>query len=98
MYELAVGHDRFIADIRPLIHKVQEMRGEPPSICAHPYDACAYLLATEAGVVITGADGGDLDAPLDTTSNVGWIGWANQELYESIEPILRKLLVDHGLG
>ena len=98
MYELLAGHDRFIADLRPLIHQIQRERGEPPCICAHPYDACGYLLATEAGVVITGADGQPLDAPLDTTTDVSWIGYANEELHARIAPRLKELFEDHGLS
>lgn len=98
MYELAVGHDRFIADLRPLVHRIQSKRGEAASICAHPYDACGYLVATEAGVVITGTAGGPLEAPLDTTSSVGWIGYANDKLRAAVEPILMELMDEHGLA
>jgi hypothetical protein len=97
MYELAAGHDRFIADIRPLIHKIQEDRGEPPCICSHPYDLAGWLLAQESGVIITGADGRKLDAPLDTTTNTAWIGYANEEIRAKVEPVLQKLMADYGL-
>ena len=97
MFELAAGHDRFIADLRPLVHRIQLGRGQEPCICAHPYDACGILLATEAGVEITGLDGHDLDAPLDTTSDVGWIGYANGHLRDTIEPVLFELMRKFGL-
>ncbi len=98
MYELIAGHDRFIADIRPLIHKIQKERGEAPCICAHPYDVCALLIAEEAGVEIAGVDGSPLDAPLDTTSDVAWIGYANRDLREKLEPVFQDILREYGLS
>jgi hypothetical protein len=97
MFELAAGRDRFIADLRPLVHEIQRQRGEAPSICAHPYDACGYLIATESGVVITGPTGGPLEAPLDTVTPVGWIGYANHEIRRVLEPVLMELLAEFGL-
>ncbi|GAC1434789.1 MAG: hypothetical protein NVSMB65_08790 [Chloroflexota bacterium] len=89
LYELMVGHDRFLADLRPLLHP----RGESVTrLCCHPYDLCTELIAREAGVVVTGADGGPLDGPLDTTSNVAWVGYANTTLRHDIEPRLQRLL------
>ena len=34
-YELIVGHDRFIADLRPLFYQILH---QPPGLCCHPYD------------------------------------------------------------
>src|SRR6266581_766010 len=61
LYELMAGHDRFIADLRPLV--------KPESLCCHPYDLCTELIAREAGVVITDPLGAPLDAPFDLTSD-----------------------------
>ncbi|MFV1980307.1 MAG: inositol monophosphatase [Rhodothermia bacterium] len=97
MYELAAGHDRFIADVRPLIHKIQRERGEAPCICAHPYDMCALLVAEEGGVIITGGDGSPLNAPLDTTTDVAWIGYANEDLRTRLEPVFQEVLREYGL-
>jgi len=97
MYELAAGHDRFIADVRPLIHKIQRERGEAPCICAHPYDLAGLRLAEESGVIITGADGLPVDAPLDTTTDVAWIGYANESLRALLEPVFQETMRANGL-
>ncbi|MGE0103859.1 MAG: inositol monophosphatase [Blastocatellales bacterium] len=92
LYELMSGHDRFIADLRPLMAPIFEQRGLPLSICCHPYDLCTELIAREAGVIVTGEDGGPLNAPLDLETNVAWIGYSNQKIRELIEPLLRQAL------
>jgi fructose-1,6-bisphosphatase/inositol monophosphatase family enzyme len=84
LYELMAGHDRFIADLRPLV--------QPAGLCCHPYDLCTALIAREAGVVITDPMGAPLDAPFDLTSNVTWVGYANDGLRRSIEPVLQAAL------
>lgn len=76
-YEILVGHDRMIADLRPQIH---EAIGLPSSLVCHPYDACCWPLLQEAGIVFCGLDGQFPDAPLDTTSPVSWIAFANKHL------------------
>jgi hypothetical protein len=53
-YELIVGHDRFNADVRPLLYKIQS---QPPGLCCHPYDCATWLIAEEAGVILTDALG-----------------------------------------
>lgn len=89
LYELMVGHDRFLADLRPLLHRTDE---EVSRLCCHPYDLCTWLIADEAGVCVTDAWGHQPAAPLDTESPVAWIGYANDRLRASIEPILQRLL------
>jgi hypothetical protein len=89
LYELIVGHDRFVADFRPLVN--------PTGMCCHPYDLCTALIATEAGVVITDPVSGPLDAPFDVTTNVAWVGCANARLWSSIEPVLQAALSRRGL-
>ncbi len=88
LYELMVGHDRFIADLRPLLIA----SGLPAAICAHPYDLSAELIAREAGVIVTDPWGRPLSAPLDTYSPVAWVGYANASLRDAIAPTLRRLL------
>lgn len=90
LVELAVGHDRWAADLRPLL-------GDRAGICAHPYDLAGWLVAAEAGVVVTGLDGGPLDAPLDLTSDVGWVAYANEDLRALVEPALQAELRERGL-
>ncbi|HEV8190417.1 MAG TPA: inositol monophosphatase [Ktedonobacterales bacterium] len=89
LYELMVGHDRFLADLRPLLHDPAEgiLR-----LACHPYDVCTALIASEAGVVVTDPWGGPLNAPLDTETPVAWVGYANETLRRAIEPVLQRLL------
>jgi len=94
MYELIAGHDRFIADIRPIMSAWLARRGIQLGLCAHPYDLCTELVARGAGVCITQPDGRPLCAPLDTVTNVSWIGYANETLRRLIEPHLQELLAD----
>jgi fructose-1,6-bisphosphatase/inositol monophosphatase family enzyme len=98
LYELMVGHDRFNADLRPLLFDLLARRGEPAGLACHPYDVCTALIATEAGVLVTDPRGAPLDAPLDLESPVAWVGYANPALRASIEPALRAALERRGLG
>ncbi|HKX83160.1 MAG TPA: hypothetical protein VJL58_02980, partial [Pyrinomonadaceae bacterium] len=69
LYELMAGHDRFVADIRPLMQKTMAERGLDLSICCHPYDLCTELIARELGVLITDENGGQLTAPLSVDAD-----------------------------
>jgi hypothetical protein len=91
LYELMLGHDRFIADLRPLF-AVSGQAGLAASLCAHPYDLCTELIAREAGVLVTDLWGRPLAAPLDTHSPVAWVGYANATLRDAIAPALQRLL------
>lgn len=92
LHELIMGHDRFIADLRPIAFaRLGLARGA--SLACHPYDICTALLAEEAGCVVTAPDGKKLRAPLDTTSPVAWVGYANRPLARKIGPALRRVLV-----
>jgi len=97
LYELMVGHDRFIADIRPLLASILASRGMPRPLCCHPYDLCTALVAEEAGVRLTGADGAGLDAPFDLDADVSWVGYANDRLRALVEPALHGALSRRGL-
>jgi fructose-1,6-bisphosphatase/inositol monophosphatase family enzyme len=97
MYELIVGHDRFVADLRPLMKPVLAARGEPPLLCCHPYDLCTELIAREFGVEITAPDGSRLDAPLSVLPDVSWIGYANRHIRAQVEPHMRSALKRRGL-
>lgn len=89
IYELLMGHDRFIADLRPLAFAKLRIRS---ALACHPYDICTALIAQELGCVVTAPDGKPLRAPLDTTSAVAWVGYANPALARRIGPKLKKLL------
>lgn len=97
LYELASGHDRFNADLRPLLTPILKQRGLPVALCCHPYDICTELAARELGVIITDPLGDPLDAPLDVVSDVAWVGYGNDALRARIEPLLQRVLREHGL-
>jgi fructose-1,6-bisphosphatase/inositol monophosphatase family enzyme len=88
-YELIVGHDRFNADLRPRFYAMQQ---QPEGLCCHPYDCATLLVAQEAGVVITDGFGKPLDGPLDVTTGLSWIGYANESLRRTIEPLALEFL------
>ncbi len=89
IYELLMGRDRFIADLRPLAFAALRVK---TSLACHPYDICTALIAQELGCIITAPDGKPLRGPLDTTSPVAWVGYANPALARRIGPKLRKLI------
>ena len=97
LYELMIGHDRYVADVRPLLSGLLAGRGLPHPLCCHPYDLCTILIAEELGLAITGPDGEPLDAPLDLEADVAWIGYANDALRRRVEPALMAALRAHGL-
>jgi fructose-1,6-bisphosphatase/inositol monophosphatase family enzyme len=94
LYELMAGHDRVVADLRPL---VERRRAGGAALCCHPYDLCTELIARELGVLVTDEHGRPLAAPLDVTSDVSWIGYANAAVRDVIEPHLREALRRRGL-
>ncbi len=89
LYELMAGHDRFVADLRPLIKQ--------PILSCHPYDLCTALIAEELGVAVAKPDGSPLDAPLDVTTDVSWVGYANQMIRAAVEAPLQDILRNRGL-
>ena len=94
LYELMAGLDRFVADLTPLFER---RRAGGAALCCHPYDLCTELIARELGAVVTDERGLPLRAPLDVTSDVGWIGYANRDLEALVEPHLRRALTRRGL-
>ncbi|MGJ3242141.1 MAG: inositol monophosphatase [Opitutales bacterium] len=90
-YEMLAGRDRFLADLRPLL-------AEPGhGLACHPYDCAAALILQEAGCLLEAPDGSPLDPPLDTTTPVAWAAYANLALAQSLRPLLRRALREHGL-
>lgn len=88
-YELLMGHDRMNGDLRPLVYRAL---GIESALVCHPYDACAWLLLQQAGIVLEHPLGGFPDAPLDTSSEVAWVAFANPVLAEKGGAALRKVL------
>ena len=97
LYELMSGHDRFVADLRPLMETVAAGRGLRLGLCCHPYDLCTVLIASEAGVLVTDASGHPLNARLNTTDDIAWAGYANDKIRQQIEPLLQEALRRRGL-
>jgi fructose-1,6-bisphosphatase/inositol monophosphatase family enzyme len=97
LYELIAGHDRFTADIRPLLERLLASRGERLGLCVHPYDICTVLIAQEAGVVVTDGRGAPFDARLDVTGACDWVGYASESLRAHVEPALHNALRRRGL-
>lgn len=92
IYETLAGHDRMVGDLRPFA--LQKL-GLETSLTCHPYDICTAFLLQEAGGIVEAPDGSPLDAPLDTTSPVAWMGYANPTLAETVRPILSRLMQKH---
>jgi fructose-1,6-bisphosphatase/inositol monophosphatase family enzyme len=92
IYELLVGHDRMLGDLRP--RAFARLGLESPLVC-HPYDICTALLLQEAGGVVETPEGKPLGAPLDTTSPVAWMGYANPVLARQVRPVLKRLLKEY---
>jgi len=97
LYELMCGHDRFIADLRPLMEPLLAARGTALGICCHPYDICTELIARELGVIVTGPEGEPVRAPLEVDPEIAWAGYSNQAVRDQIEPLLQAALRRRGL-
>ena len=96
LYELIAGHDRFVADLRPLLRPLLAARGLPPALTCHPYDVCTALIAEQSGVIVTDPHGRRLNVPLNVDAEVAWAGYANAHIRAQIEPLLHKALRDRG--
>ncbi len=97
LHEVLCGHDRFIADIRPLLYQMLAKKGVKPSHVCHPYDCAAMLVGIEAGIVIRDGYGNMLNCPVDVTSPVSWILYANTQIEQQIWPLLKPIMQAEGL-
>ncbi len=97
LYELMAGHDRFNADLRPLVESILRSRGLSLGICCHPYDLCTELIAREAGVIVVDPSGHPIRAPFDLEADVAWAGYANAGIRAQIEPLLHQALQSRRL-
>ncbi len=80
---LALGTYRMVVDARALVAR----RLGVTTVTSKPYDvAGAILCARAAGAVITAADGSGLDFPLDATTPVDMVGYANEATRTRLEP------------
>lgn len=96
LYELMAGHDRFVADLRPFVERELARRGQALGLCARPYDLCTELIARELGVLVTDVHGGSLRAPLDTSTDIAWAGYANPAIRAKVEPALHAAIRRRG--
>lgn len=97
LYELMCGHDRFVADIRPLMETLLARHGRALGICCHPYDLCTELIARELGVIVTDPAGQPIRALMAVEPDVAWVGYANAAIRDQIEPLLQEALRQRGL-
>lgn len=99
LVELIMGRDRFCCDLRPLFYEI--LRNQTGSTIrgleCHPYDMAGWLVAQQAGVVVTDGWGKQLDLALDVHSPVHWCGYANESLRNAIEPVIGQWLKEKGL-
>jgi hypothetical protein len=92
-----MGHDRWVAELRPLIEPFLARRGRALGICSHPYDLSTELIAREAGVIVTDPLGRRLSAPLDVFSDIAFVAYANEAIRAEVDPPLRAALRARGL-
>jgi hypothetical protein len=90
--EVALGRDRFVLDVRPLVHR---QLGVDSSLTCFPYDLVTWLVATEAGCVVCAPFGEPIDVPMDTRTNVAFACYANRALADALIPIIREEVERH---
>lgn len=96
LYEILAGRDLFQADVRRSLRR--QSGGSGPSLACHPYDICVELIARECGVVITDIHGSPIRCPLDVSTDVDWMGFANENLRNRMMPILQSVFGKAGWG
>jgi len=97
LVELMMGRDRFTCDLRPLFYQALERAGGVKIVRGlecHPYDLAGIPLARAAGVIVTDGFGAELDAPFDVFTGIHWVGYANAELRDQIQPIISGWLTE----
>ena len=86
---LSEGTYRFIADLRAWL---AELRAKPATT-SRPYDSAgAVLCAREAGAIVLAVNGSELDYPLDTSTPVSFVGFANHETRTRLLPHIQQAL------
>ena len=96
LVELMCGRDRFNADLRGTLYGSARFAERRIGHVCHPYDLAGALVAQEAGVLLTTADGSAFDGPFDTRSPMDWIGYPNPGIRKEVEGTLLTLLGDWG--
>lgn len=91
LVQLALGRYRMVVDPREWVHR----RRGAPGVTSKPYDlAGAVVCARAAGAVVLDVEGGPLDFPIDATTPVGYLGFANEATRRRLEPWWRATLAD----
>ncbi|MFY9341085.1 MAG: inositol monophosphatase [Planctomycetota bacterium] len=90
--EVMLGRDRFVLDVRPLVH---QKLGVASSLACRPYDVVTASIAQAAGCVVCDPFGEALDAPFDTETNVSFACYANPKLAALLIPIVREEVRRH---
>jgi len=94
--ELLSGRDRFCADLRPVLYDSKHFAGRRRGFSCHPYDMAGLLILEESGVIVTDVQGKLLDALFDTRTECNWLAYANADIRNEVEPVLRTLLKEQG--
>lgn len=97
LFEMLNGHDRFVADVRGLLYQYMRTQGKEGGHVCHPYDVCAHLIGTEAGIIITDGEGNPLNVPLNLSAEVNWMGFANTHIYKEVFSIIQSLMKKYHL-
>lgn len=97
LYEMLMGKDRFIADVRTGLYALFARQGKRIGHVCHPYDVAAHLIGTEAGLLITDRTGNELDGPFDTDSGIDWIAYANANIKREVENVFQHVLMKYDL-
>lgn len=87
---VASGAAAAVIDPRPLLHR--------SGFATHPYDLSALPVARAAGVVVEALPGGELRAPIDTSTPVAWVAYANESVAELLRPRIRAALERRGIA
>ncbi|MDZ7343068.1 MAG: hypothetical protein ONA90_00995 [candidate division KSB1 bacterium] len=95
LFALMSGQLRMVVDLRPLLNMRWRREQKPASLCAHPYDLAAWLIAEKAGVVLYSMEGQAFDGPTHPTAEVGWMGFANPRLAHRYLPSLLRILKNY---
>jgi hypothetical protein len=83
LVQLALGRYRMVVDPREIVGR----RFQVPGVTSKPYDlAGAVVCARAAGAIVTAAEGGPLDFPIDATTPVGYAGYANEPTRKRLQP------------
>ena len=95
MFFVTTGRYRMLADLRGWLHHVFGV----DNFTSKPYDMAALRVYTEAGVPVLDEHLAPLDAPMDTSTRLSIIAFANTALAEALLPQLRdamEALAAHG--